>query len=1277
MIRKVAQWMGGILLSVVSILIYLLLFQTHLFSDSILRFMNASLFRSSQLQVEGHLHGGLLRRSMGIADLRITQIQTGEAFLTAHDVSIHGWQFDWNTKDLTLEHLALDQYVLNTSSITPVPQDSLRAPPRNRLSPVIIEELHGSEGLVTLRTADSTLTIEAHKVQGGMSYIDGFLDARIQRSKLILPIFSDDTIQASAYVGLDDERHLSIQDLKIVTAGQSLDFDMSLGADRTTLRASARKVRPQALTKTILPPVIADMSIDYSASIEIRNRVVSASGTGEVDLNGSRIPFHLARLERGPAMADLDISFGSQLENLRIIANRNTAGEENANITLFRFDPSPLLNLANIHLKEPIGKISIRGFKGEYVAEVLLESFLLNDIHFDSFESDLTYSRAGGVNIFGALATQNDNWLNFKGPISKDTLALTGSLGVSDFSFVDVSTVTRKMGGEITSTFTLTGVPDNPRITAEISPNKLTYDGRLTLTGAGKLDISLVDGKPQGNIALKGNRGIFLGDSLKSYNFLGHTTSNGFHIEDIHLQGVRNLLSLSGEYDDDHLFINKLNIIRGQNQLRLADTVRIIRDGAANYSFPNTVISFNSGGFSLSGAYSDSTGYDLATEFELIDVRRLLDFFKVQVDFAGLASGSARITGSLMDPVIDTRFTLKRGVTLGYPSDSAIVDLRLTSLTTISNNIDALTAGGSLNLEGRLPWGYKVKAVDLPYVSQNFAIKTQNYRLRDLKFTEVAGIPISGRATGSLSIRGTPGDTKMDMDLTLQQARFDTLNFSEAYSQLSYEGNLLTIDTLSMISTWGYGTGSGFMPISLDLIAPDRMAVASRDMGLEFEFNLNEMPFLTDYISSLDAIQGDFIGTLGLTGPFNAPVRNGKVRGHNGRLELSILGNPITDIHAEVTVVDNTLSVDHFTGEMNFSGSSSLNTKGAVGWLTAKASDLLGVNARQTYAGDIAVSGTMDLTSFFKPRFDIAIKGKEVYYRSTDGLIEAIANADMTFTGQDTLSVEAVIPVLRAAYYADFESQTIYEEQVSRDPTNLFKYSLNTQFVSDLLISNDQLEAEFEGELWLLDYGDGIMRFSGALTVQEGGKFYYLGNELTLTSGEIIFNSVDFNPQINMDAEIYIDGQPIRLSLTGDLLEPELIINTENSQLTQSDVLTYLTLNKTLVEVSFDETALDPVKTYGEILMEKQISKLTREYIGLDLVGIDLDADSTANARFQIGQRVFKNFMVTYEGALQPAGGVSDNDFGFEYQINQNVSVTSKFNLDGEVELNGRLKFTY
>jgi len=99
---------------------------------------------------------------------------------------------------------------------------------------------------------------------------------------------------------------------------------------------------------------------------------------------------------------------------------------------------------------------------------------------------------------------------------------------------------------------------------------------------------------------------------------------------------------------------------------------------------------------------------------------------------------------------------------------------------------------------------------------------------------------------------------------------------------------------------------------------------------------------------------------------------------------------------------------------MVFSEGSALNTQGVVGRATSLIGDLIGVDAKTNYAGKVTATGSIDLRSFFKPRFDINVKAKEVYYRSTDGMIEAIADADLRFTGQDTLDVKAIIPVKRA-----------------------------------------------------------------------------------------------------------------------------------------------------------------------------------------------------------------------------------------------------------------------
>ncbi|MCF7826150.1 MAG: translocation/assembly module TamB [Candidatus Marinimicrobia bacterium] len=1236
--------------------------------------LNRFIFTPNGISISGNIQGGLLTKSLGIQHLNIRSDLTGDTLITADQVSVLGMAWDWSTRELTLQNLEIDSYFVHSENLTQITRQ-----PSGREASVstIIQNIRASRGQLSFENNDTSETIIIPELYSTLWYIDGFVDTKIHKALAIAPTLFSDSLSISGLVGIEDEGEVKIRNLSLSSPRQKMTLDLDYGMDNFTASITGSQVDPHAFPTIKLPSRFSDLLLNFDMNLKKDKDYWSMSGKGRLLLNKFEIPFTLNHLKTNQAEGNLSLTMGRDLQTVNILASRSASGEETAQIKLFRFDLSPLINDEAISITEPLGMISVKGTEGHYNIAVGLESFRLNQIKFDTLKSDLNYSVNEGLFLSNGMVTQANNRMTFEGKLSRDLIDIEGNIEFSDFSLLDVAGPAKNITGDISSHFNISESMSSPRITADIHPNSLSFNHRLTFTGDGKVDLSIKNRTLQGNMAIVGTSGFFFEDSLTSYNILGSISEDGFFIEDFHLQSFQNLISISGGYVHKDIILNKLNMIKGENQLKLADTLLVRSSPDGLFHIPSSVLTFNNGGLSIEGSYSSRRGLALHSEFELIDVARILDFFRLKVDFSGIAAGTATISGSLSDPIIDTKLVLNHGVALGYPSDLAQVDLRLTSSEVISNNIDAFIHGGSLNLVGKLPWGYKISGKEIGNTTQNFAINTDNYLLKDLKFTSIAGMPISGRATGSISIRGTPLNTKLDVQLALSNAAFDTLKFAKAYTELSYEGNLITFDTLSMVSTWGYGSGSGFMPMTLDLMAKDRMSVATRDMGLDFDFNLSEMPFLTSYISSIDAIQGDFIGQLSLTGPFSAPIRNGKLRGHDGRLEISVLGNPITNIHSEVTVIDNTLSIDHFSGRMNFSEGSNLNTKGAVGWLASKAGDLIGVKSIQKYAGVVNAEGTVDLHSFFKPRFDIHLKANEVYYRSTDGLIEAIANADLKFTGQDTLNVEAVIPVLRAGYYANFESETSYDERVSHTDSSIFKYSLNTQFASDLLISNDQMEAEFEGELWLLDYGDGIMRFTGTLTVIEGGKFYYLGNELTLLTGEIIFNSVDFNPQISMEAEIDIEGERVRLILSGDLDEPELVINTENAQLTQSDVLTYLTLNKTLVEVSFDQSALDPVKSYSEILVQKQISKLGREYIGLDLVGVDLASDSTSNARLHLGQRLSKNLMVTYEGAIQPTGGESDYDFGFEYQINRNVSVTSKINKNGEVELNGRLKFTY
>ncbi|MEA3285838.1 MAG: translocation/assembly module TamB domain-containing protein [Candidatus Marinimicrobia bacterium] len=1273
--KRVAQWIGGVALAVAIILLYLIFFQTHLFSSSLLKNLNKHVLASYNVSIQGQLGGGLLAGKFSIHDLKLLLNQNSDTLFAADDISLSGIDYNWSSHELLIENVIISEYAFisqNLGSLTGSDSQS-----SFDLS-LIIQQLQSKNGSIQLTFMDSLQTIEFPELNADLWHIDGLTGVSIASCVLFAPSITEDTLQLTGLLGVNSNGNINIEALELESTALNLNINSRITPDSVSVNFDGCRVSPSGFRELILPELYSDLEIYFDADLLITDDMVKVSGPGFAYLKNTTIPFDLTSFTRRKDGESISFTLGTELRNMSLSAHHNSKGVTSGKAEIFRLDVNPFLPINQLEVAEPIGTFMFSGANGNYSINSKLESIMINNLPFDSLNADIQYLSSGELLITNGVAIQADNHFKIEGKLSKKVLDLKGVLDLSEYSFLELFKIKNQYQGQIETQFNITGTLQHPRLSGEIRPRDLSYLDKLKLTGLGKIEVQVSADGLQGNFALQGNQGLLVGDSLQTYTILMNLSDNVYKIEDIHFQGLKNLISFKGQYDSQGFTVNKLKVIMDQHQLTLVDTVTIQRTADDHYQIPASVVVINKGGIAFQGSYDEASGLKIQTDFELIDLGEISEFINIKTPFEGLASGKAQITGMLNNPVIQANLLLKNGLTLGYPSDSASIDLTLKSNTIISNSIEAFQADGTLKLIGQLPWGYKMRGLEYQTAPQNFSMVLNNYRLKDLKFSKVAGIPISGRGSGSLSIRGTPIATKLDGEIEVVNAKFDTLSFSKAYTEFIYEGNLLTFDSLSMVSTWGYGRGTGYMPISLDMVAADRMAVADREMGLNFEFNLDEMPFLTSYISIIDAIKGDIIGNLTFTGPLSAPLRNGKVRGHNASLEVSVLGNPITDIHSEITLKDNTLIIDHFSGKMQASEASNLTTQGGIGWATAIIGDIIGVDVSTNYAGEVIAQGGLDITSFFHPIFDVRLKAEEVYYRSTDGQIEAIADAELHFTGQDTLDVTAVIPVKRAVYYSNFESEETYYESIGKLDSTLFRYSLDTQFPSDLLISNDQMEAEFEGELWLLDYGDGIMRFSGTLRAQAGGKFFYVGNELTIISGEILFNSIDFNPQLNMEAEIEINGERVELTLSGDLNEPELIINAENTQLTQSDVITYLTLNQKMVEISFDrQSALNPVQSYSVMLAEKQLSKIGRKYIGLDEVGIDLASDSTGGTRFQLGQRLSKNLKATYEGGLQPTDGQSDYDFGLEYQINRNVSVTGKVNQHGEVELNGRLKFTY
>jgi len=182
--RKVAQWIGGGLLSTISILIYLILFQTHLFSDIILNAVYKYVLSDSDISIHGDLQGGLLGKSVGMDTFRIEVNDKDEPLFRAAAVSVFGWDWDWSNRELTLQKLLIDEYSVHAENVPSTKSSDEASPPQVS---TIIQEIRAEDGEISFGSGDSTQTVMIPQIHSTVWYIDGFMDTKIHSAVAVAP----------------------------------------------------------------------------------------------------------------------------------------------------------------------------------------------------------------------------------------------------------------------------------------------------------------------------------------------------------------------------------------------------------------------------------------------------------------------------------------------------------------------------------------------------------------------------------------------------------------------------------------------------------------------------------------------------------------------------------------------------------------------------------------------------------------------------------------------------------------------------------------------------------------------------------------------------------------------------------------------------------------------------------------------------------------------------------------------------------------------------------
>lgn len=1265
-----------------------LLFFTPKISPLIIGSVNKFFLTSNNLHLSGKVHRSILLNGVELQDVQLVDLERNQELVRAEKfaVSLH-----WSSlfkKNMVLSRVALKNATIDTA----LWNWEKPAGDSNRKLNLIFHLLKFDSVSVHLPESAGMENVAINTYRGSGWFLDGILYTTTDSASLALAEPVNQSLQFSGGLSLEGGLSGQLIDFGIQLAAGTGIFNAEWQADSLGGKVNVSKLDLADLlaSQQIRIPLDTLQLLDIDLDVLRWRNSWIADGSGEIKINQYKPKFRLNRLSMDTLGLRADASLSDGNQHLEVTGSRTPDGQIAVAGELRNLDFSA--ELPTLPTRNVSGEFIITGDEKLQKTQLRLEKFKMgsyrveemtllairnsrNQFKIDSLGVDLGHSRAYLVGI-----------------ISPDTLLLSGAAVIDNIAgWTNPNDGATTLTGGAELAFNLSGSPSRPRISGNFLQHKLGLANTIGIDGVGKFSLAKNQDNWIGELVLQSEQGHFLGDTLRSLTLTASLRNNQITLGNLNLRTDRYLVAGNGSVTPDSIRIQRLNVIVGDLAASLAEPLRMNKSGNGEpyWEIPRSVFTVNRGGVAVSGQIAESGEVDLNLNAELISLAAINRAFNMKTPTSGELSGHFSVQGRFSNPTVDATFSWSKPAIGKLMADNFTFNGILENRELNISKAELVRGENSLFLVGKIPIGYTSEEWEAARdKSQVFSVKFDKYPLKDLLATHFRGTPIGGTLSGALNVRGTAGNSVLDGNLNFTEGRWGKLDFNSGVAIFSYQQGIISFDSLSVSSNAGVASGMGYLSGRLDLRPETREPLPVNPMDLTLKGNFTDLNMVAAYLPGLDQLTGDFSVEMHLHGTYKKPVRDMKIRGHHATLSLTPLDNKITDIHTELTMQNNMMTINHFSGKMRYDQGTALQRGGIVSSVTELFGSLIGIQTVRQYSGDIFITGVGDFSEFFKPRLNLRLEGDQIYYRNLTGGIEAIADLDMTIEGQDTIRINAEMPILNALYYNNFSTQETYDvsqrSSTSQASTRMLTYNLHTIFPGNLRIDNDFISAEMDGELWLLDYGDGQLRFSGTLDVVPGGKFFYLGNILTIERGTLTFDPIEFNPTISdFVVSTFIEGERIDLVVSGDLKEPMLSLEeSQTTTQTMEDILTYLTINQKVTEgISLAASSIrDPVRSYVGLLVSKTGERLLSRSVGLDYLDIQSPYLGTATGdttRILVGQQISRDLKMTYQTDFNRLDPNLEYKFGVEYRVNKNVSLIGNVNQDGLVELRSRVRYSY
>ena len=904
---------------------------------------------------------------------------------------------------------------------------------------------------------------------------------------------------------------------------------------------------------------------------------------------------------------------------------------------------------------------------------------MLVDNRFQIIDSIYIAINGSNLRIAGTYRIP-DKMINVAGRVHSPNIAIFSPLTKID-----------SLAGRISGNFRVDGILSAPNISCQFEGQDLANSDVFVKNARIDLFLKTIGKNTTGQVYIKGKRGLVENFSpvLRQFESKLDFSGDTAFVQFLRAEGDEFSAELNGLIRGNTNFnINNIVLQVRDTQLYNKTPFHIIREQDSIDVTPVEFI-FGEDSFAFSGNFVKGEPRDLLLSLDNISLSPL-HLLNDKIPPGGVVDGNISYSKHKRSEInIDLDIHDLVINTMNFPLVELESSVRNDSVL-INNLRFFVEENSSLEINGNLLCNFPFRdnkrflnpdsRLDLDFNFYNFPAEyINNYIVKKHE--------LRGELTGNLTCHNSFQDPYFNTIFKIENPGFNRIKGKYLRARGFYKNDSLVFEELDLDQGGGQYSGQGLIPLEMDLYTGRAGILEDQEIEMEFSAMTGTLPFISaPPNNNIDKITGDFFISMELSGKKGNIKKDGYFIADNASIHLDVLENSIYDLDAQGSMRDNILYIDEMKGKMIKEQAPEISQ--ARSRLKQLANTLFDRSQENPEEKNISASGIIDLKRFQRPGYDLNIKGEDLYFRTLLAEMEGYVNGDLQVKGKDTVDIYGELEVSKMFMRKGFNEQKPEMQTNFQGPYP--RYNIHAIVPSNFYISNEQMDCELSGDIWLIKEGrSNPWRYSGDLTILEG-SFYYYGWEFTNLSGNIYFDPVKMNPRLDISSQLNLasfttaqtretgDSEEIvDVYLTGDLEKPVLQFESENYS--QNDIISLIQGSEGNPGQQSSTIPGSALNVFGQYF-ERQIERRITQMSGLDRISFQtndniLQNRNIDNWKLSLGQRITPNIFITYEhGAVysKPTQKVE-----VEYRFDRNHSIEGNVDQDGLFGINYKIRYNY